>query len=153
MTTITQHRMTTDEIALYRDVVRWCKAHDVFFQQHNGRWMEHTEYQPIRGPKVGRSVEIWHRDGVTWELGIDAHGGSRTAQPVWHKVTSVADAVDLLVHHKLLPPRFHSAYRAGWYACKVWEQHPATAPRGHNEEFERLFHAPENISFPAGTDL
>lgn len=147
-----QRRMTGDEIALYRDVIRWCRANNVSFQRHNGRWMEPTDYETMRGPVVGRSVEIWNNYG-SWELGIDAHGGSRTPDVTWHKAVSLAKSIDLLVHLDMLPPRFHSAYRAGWHACEVWEQHPATARRGWEAEFSRLFHDPDNIGFPAGMEI
>jgi len=150
-TKVKDRPLTVEEIALYRDVLRWCRANNVFFQQHNGRWMEPTEYETMRGPVVGRSVEIWNHHG-TWELGIDDHGGSRTPDVTWHKAVSLTKSIDLLVHLEMLPPRFHSAYRAGWHACKVWEQHPGTAPRGWEDEFKRLFHDPANISFPAGTE-
>jgi hypothetical protein len=138
--------LTTDEIRLYRDVLDWCRANNVSFQQHNGRWMEPTEYRPIHGPIVGRSVEIWNRYG-TWELGIDAHGGSRTPDVTWHKAVSLTKSIDLLVHLEMLPRRFHSAYRAGWHASRVWHD-PQSEP--DSTEFRRLFHDIDNISFPAG---
>jgi hypothetical protein len=148
-TTTTDRKLTTDEIALLRDLFRWCKANDIRFQQHNGRWIEPTSYDAVRGPIVGRSVEIWNRYG-TWELGIDDHGGGRTPDVTWHKAVSVAHSLDLLVLLGLLPQRFSSAYRAGWHAAEVWygPETDSAAAREH----ARLFHDPANISFPAGME-
>jgi hypothetical protein len=146
MNTETKHRLTTDEIALLRAIVIYRKAKGIQHQVHNARYLEPTDFRPADGPRVRRSVEV-SNDYGTWEIGIDPDGDSRSPNYTWHRVTGVAHAVDLLVLHGLLPLRFSSGYRAGWHASEIWHD-----PEGRDHEFERLFHDPENISFPAGVD-
>ena len=143
MTTDTKPRMTVAEIALMREIVKWRKANRYTYLPDRSRY---------------RHRDTWR--SVGW-VALDsdmppAVGVSPDYKQVifdWHRVTSFTEAVDLLVALGYLPQRFSSAYRAGWHAATVWEQHPATARRGWKEEFARLFHDPYNISFPAGMEF
>jgi hypothetical protein len=137
----TKPRMTVAEIALMRELVWWRKANGV-------------QYWRARHP-LGRFVSWRTRDReVVWEPSEErplGYGHPRqTAE--WVKAETLTQAIDLIVALGYLPARFSSAYRAGWHAAQVWEQHPATARRGWDEEFKRLFHDPYNISFPAGEE-
>lgn len=138
--TETPVRMTTDEIALMREIVRWRKNHDIDFVRravYGGPYWKDC--------RTGR--EVWFQVNQSRPLSIYS---GRHASAVL--AGSVAQAVDALVAYGYLPQRFSSAYRAGWHAAQVWEQHPATARRGWEDEFARLFHDPLNVSFPAGQD-
>jgi hypothetical protein len=143
MDTETPVRMTTDEIALMREIVRWRKNHDIDFVR---RAVYGAPYW--KDYRTGR--EVWFEAKQVRPLGIVE---GRKAWPQAIPADSLAQAVDLLVAYGYLPQRFSSAYRAGWHAAQVWEQHPATARRGWEAEFARLFRDPLNISFPVGDEL
>lgn len=132
------------DVHLLREIARWRRNHGVNYFQ----WR----------PGVGFGVFTeWYRyvDGkrrtVSFEPGsmssrprlvatVDYHGRELQRLPV----TTVTEAVDVLVALGLLPARFSSAYRSGWDAATVWEK-----CEGDEAVFKRLFHDPENISFPA----
>jgi hypothetical protein len=128
--------MTVTEIALMREVVKWRRNHGVDFYRWRtiGRFMEWTDRATDRS--------------VAHDLGVsEVSHGSRQGIHDRIDVQSVTQAVDILVALSYLPPRFSSAYRAGWHAAQVWE-----SPAMHSDdpdEFARLFHDPLNVSFPA----
>jgi hypothetical protein len=135
--------LTVDEIALLREVARWRRSH--------GAKLIYNLTQ--RGP-VG--IEKESSEAVTWlPSRIDAYGRSEIGwcefydlMPwIWYRVRTVTQAVDVLAAIGFLPPRFSSAYRAGWDASTVW--HDADECHIPSDEFKRLFHDPENVSFPA----
>jgi hypothetical protein len=135
--------MTTDEIALMREIVLWRRNHDVDFVRRriygSPYW---TEY------RTRRQVWFHHREGVQLYVSRPAELGHES----WGvQATSLTEAVDLLVAYGFLPPRFSSTYRAGWHAAHVWYDSEGVFP-SDGDEFKRLFHDPENISFPAGVD-
>jgi hypothetical protein len=133
-------RMTTDEIALVREIVRWRRNHGIDFVRRlhpygAPYWKDYRTGREVwQRPNGEQMAMISDRDSLNVAVGAD----------------SVTQAVDVLVAYGYLPLRFSSAYRAGWHAATVWEQHPATARRGWEDEFKRLFQDPENISFPVG---
>jgi hypothetical protein len=136
-------RMSTDEIALVREIVWWRRNHGIDFVRR---------INPYGAPywkdyRTGR--EVWYQAREQNPVSVVA---DRDAWPVVIHEGSVAQTVDVLVAYGYLPARFSSAYRAGWHAAQVWEQHPATARRGWEDEFKRLFHDPLNVSFPTGGD-
>ena len=136
MTTETTPRITTAEIALMREIIAWRKTHGWQRGAWEGAWIEMA---------TGRMVAA---DPNASEVGVSA--GCYDSYR-WHRVESVTQAVDLLTAFGYLPARFSSSYRAGWHAATIWET--ATPDHGlRYEEFKRLFHDPENISFPAGID-
>jgi hypothetical protein len=143
----TARRMTVDEIALMREIVRWrrnrwvdqWKASRAF-----GRFVQWT----ARG-KNGKQVTVEFKaadDGAYAVMTIGTRedlGGIEI-----DNAYSFAQAIDALVAFGYLPSRFSSAYRAGWHAAQVWQ----IGEYGTSDEFKRLFHDPENISFPPGVD-
>lgn len=134
MDTETRQCMTTEEIALMREIVQWRKNHDIDFVRR---------INPYGAPywkdyRTGREVWFQPKYAVPLSIGTKHESYSVLAE-------SLAQAVDLLVAYGYLPQRFSSAYRAGWHASRVWFRLGAA----DDEEFQRLFHDPENISFPA----
>lgn len=119
--------MTADEIALMREIVRWRKNHDVDF------W---------RARRIGRFIEWKHRASnrsVAHDLNDpEVSYGPANGTHDRIEVTSVTQAVDVLVALGYLPARFSSAYAEGWYARwgepddNGWtdEQYAAVAPAG-----------------------
>jgi hypothetical protein len=122
-------RLTLDEIALLREVFRWARDHDVTRTAWGDAW------------KQGRKGKMVTRDenAIGW-------AADRWSDFHWLTVDSIAQAVDVLVAVGHLPQRFSSAYLAGWNALAVWRG----SDRSDRAEFRRLFHDPENISFPVG---
>lgn len=127
---MSQAKLTLDEVALLREVFRWARNHDVTRTAWGDAWR-----QGLKGKMVTRDENTigWAPD--RWS---DYH---------WLAVDSIAQAVDVLVAVGYLPQRFSSAYRAGWDASAVW--HDDDEAHG-GDEFARLFHDVENISFPVG---
>lgn len=136
MKNTTKQRLTPDEIALLREIARWRRNNgcDLIFQLAD-----------VLRLADGRAF-TWLRPGshaVCMKIGVTqdyASGGPFT----WHRVVSITQGVDLLVALSYLPPRFSSAYRAGWRAATVWH-----TGDGQGRLFRELFHDPANISFPA----
>jgi uncharacterized protein (DUF2236 family) len=138
-------RMTVQDIALVREIVRWRRNQGVEFY----RW-----------PKtIGRFSE-WKRrlDGKRINVTIDEGGMNATldyfslgiVNGIDIPLGTVSQTVDCLVAFGFLPPRFSSAYRAGWEAAVVWKTaYQNDGPDPHGEQFRALFHDPENVSFPA----
>jgi hypothetical protein len=129
-----ERRMTADEVALLKEVVRWRRNHGIELVRDWSRY---------RFPD-GRSF-AWlpvSSHATCMKIGVTAD--VRRHPFVWYRVPSIGQAVDLLAMFGYLPVRFSSAYRAGWEAAMVWEKCEADDP-----VFRRMFHDPENISFPA----
>lgn len=136
--------MTPAEISLYREILRWCRNHGV------------TPIHFAWG-RTWRRVGDLHTPVVAWErrsgdpaIGLCTTGG----QPYqWHGAANLTRAVDILVAYGFLPPRFASAYGAGWHAAETWYAGgDADDPPEHRAEFARLFHDPLNVSMPVGSD-
>jgi hypothetical protein len=124
-------RMSTGEIALVREIVRWRRNHGWIYRHPAAPWVE---------SRTGRAVSLTE-DG---DIGItaDYHGGPYE----WYRARSLTEGVDLLVALGYLPARFSSAYEAGWRTAEKWLMPDADEA----DEFRRLFHDPENVSFPVG---
>lgn len=135
METEDRPRMSVAEIALMREIIAWRKTHGWQRSAWEGAWIEMA---------TGRRVAA---DPSASEVGVSA---GRYDSYRWHCVENVTQAVDLLATFGYLPARFSSAYRAGWHAAQVWYDGD---PDADADEFSRLFHDPENISFPAGADV
>jgi hypothetical protein len=136
-------KLTTDEIALLREIARWRR-------NHGGKLIYNATQ---RGP-VG--IEKENTEAIAWlSSGVDRYGRgevgwteSNDLMPWrWYRVRTVTQAVDVLAAIGFLPVRFSSAYRAGWHAAEVW--YDADECHIPSDEFKRLFHDPLNVSFPA----
>lgn len=129
-------RMTVDEVALVREIVRWRRNRKAEYEHAwaalrmtDGRSIAWNTYSALHWPKAG-------------EIGVCA---DRRRRPLcWHEVHSVTEAVDVIVALGYLPQRFSSAYRAGWENAMIWEKCD-----DHDLVFRQRFQDPENISFPA----
>ena len=135
MTDTDVRRMTVAEIALMREIVTWRRVNSYAYVPR--MWYS-------GGPEA---------PGVAWDFAAGQVGVTPRLDLVqlqWHDVDSLTQAVDVLTALGYLPARFSSAYRAGWEAATIWETAPDSGPR--YDEFKRLFHDPENVSFPAGLD-
>lgn len=142
-----RRRMTTDEIALMRAIITWRKAHGIEFVRRQVMGTYWVDVFGRTGAKQ-RCVAIELRHSPSAPMGVCA---GLYDSYTWLGAETFTQAVDVLVAYGYLPQRFSSAYGAGWHAAQIWEQTPATGRRGwRGEEFARLFHDPDNISFPAG---
>lgn len=134
-------RMTTEEVGLLKELVRWRR-------NRGGVTVGSKGYGHIKLAD-GRTLWWQTRLCMNWphrgEIGVHE---SSWRPPSWHQVESVTQAVDIVVALGYLPQRFSSAYRAGWNASAVW--HGSDDYHVPTEEFQRLFHNPDNISFPVG---
>lgn len=140
-------RMTAGERALMRAIVVWRRANDVHYYRARppiGGFVAWSE-----SDRNGKEVAVhFKRDDDGWYLEMtigmrqELRGIDITDR--W----SLTQAVDVLVSLDYLPARFSSAYRAGWHAAQQWYDDQAR----DEDEFNRLFHDPHNISFPAGVD-
>jgi hypothetical protein len=107
-------RLTAEEIALLHEAVRWRRKHDVqFFLTTSGGFMEWCKREDGKRRCVSLDRGKFDSIGVV----ADYYGESYE----WHHVETVTQAVDLLVALGYLPPRFSSAYRAGWDARDSYE--------------------------------
>lgn len=122
METKERHQLTVDEIHLLRTIARWRRATGVSYFQ----------WRPGKGFGVMTEWKMWHGDvrkrrqiNVTYEPDTESGPASLAATRDYYgsedfkdlSVTTVAEAVDVLVALGFLPPRFSSAYRAGWDAA------------------------------------
>lgn len=99
-------RLSLDEIALLREVVRWRRKSGGQFVWTSPAY--HLGDGRVLAWLTPRSQATCMKVGVTPDY-------LRVAF-VWHKVVSVAQAVNLLVALGYLPARFSESYRAGWDA-------------------------------------
>jgi hypothetical protein len=130
-------RMTVEDIALMREIVKWRRNHGVDF-------VRRRVYGAPYWKDYATKREVWFQPREVNPLTVVRPCEYGTE--LWDVVApSLTEAVDLLVAYGFLPARFSSAYRAGWIARGVWER-----PYRDPGEFRRLFHSPENVSFPAG---
>jgi hypothetical protein len=129
-------RMTVGEITLMREIALWRRSHGVDFYRERriGRWVEWTDIANDRNVVCENTGESGFSHGTRYYIHDRVD------------VQSVTQAVDVLVALGYLPARFSSAYRAGWHASQVWYD-PGVMER--SDEFDRLFHDPLNVSFPA----
>ena len=128
--------LTTAEIRLYREIVWWCRNHGVTRRHHSWGFM----WREIGG---GRRVAFDKRGGVI------ATAKTLDDSYRWHEITTLTQAVDVLVAYGYLPPRFSSAYGAGWDAAQAWFTGDPDAP-ADRALHRSLFGDPLNISFPVG---
>lgn len=134
-------RMTEQDIALVREIVRWRRNHGVqFYRWPMKSFGRFSEWHVYRGKK--RVNVAFDSAGISADR--DYYGDGRVDIPSG----TVTETVDCLVAFGFLPPRFSSAYRRGWDASALWNSldpnNPVQVLR-HNA----LFHDPENVSFPA----
>jgi hypothetical protein len=125
-------RMSTGEIALVREIVRWRRNHG----------STSTGTPPRRGWRAGPGGSVSLTEDGDIGITADYHGGPYE----WYRARSLTEGVDLLVALGYLPARFSSAYEAGWRTAEKWLMPDADEA----DEFRRLFHDPENVSFPVG---
>jgi hypothetical protein len=138
-------RLTVDEIAVLREIVKWRRNHDVDFWRAHGNLGRFAQWSEVG--RDGRQVSIDFLrgdDGLYAEMtiGRKREFGGMKVNDRW----TVAQGIDVLVSLGYLPPRFSSAYRAGWDASALWHD-PKVDEKG--EAFRRTFHDPHNIGFPA----
>lgn len=155
--------LTTDEIALLREVSRWRRNHKVsYFQWRPGKgfgvmtewklWTDDPEAAlGRRQTNVAYEPDRAHRDDPQPRIVVtrNYYGGEEFREL---PTRSVAETIDMLAALGYLPQRFSSAYRAGWHAAEVWHDVWVNGEREPTSDAEhaRLFHDPENVSFPAG---
>lgn len=106
--------LTMDELAVLRELARWRRNHGHEYVSGHG-------LTPIYRLTDGRAIS-WlgpQSQATCMKIGVtrDYHRDLFT----WHRVDSIAEALDLLVTYGYLPPRFSSAYRAGWDARSSFE--------------------------------
>jgi len=145
--------LSAEEIGLLKEVARWRRNHDVtFYLTRRGQGLGGA-HGFLQWDRFSDAIDGWSgrvRSTVTIERESPGDIGEarnyRYGTFSYHRVTSVREGVDLLVAYGYLPPRFSSAYRAGWEASLLWHD-PEVEPR--SEAFAKAFHDPKNISFPA----
>lgn len=138
-------RMTVDEIAVMREVVKWRKANGVEFylaalsplQGVPQGWASWSHHKTINGRLHKREVS-WDRSQAEIGEVSDYHAQSFR----WHEVDSVQQAIDLLVVYGYLPLRFSLAYRGGWWGRDSFSRGEADPDR------ERDFYG-DDERFPA----
>lgn len=112
-------RLTLDEIALLREIVKWRRTKGTVFSLTCGgrgfggapgfaEWRDWTNGQ-------SRSV-AWDRPGESNFEQVGMSRDSRRQSYTYFAPESVGQTVDILVAYGFLPQRFSSAYRAGWEA-------------------------------------
>lgn len=150
METETAHRLTTAEIGLLREISRWRRNHGVtYFQWRPGvGFGVLTEWKCWSGPDRDRRMA-----NLTYEPERDSRAARLLVSADYYRddfreipAATVTQAVDMLVALGYLPQRFSSAYQAGWHASSYW--YGTLRNEDDETEFRRLFHDPENISFP-----
>jgi hypothetical protein len=133
------------DVHLLREIAKWRRGHDVnYFQWRPGvGFGVFTEwYRYVGGKRNTVSYEPERSSSWPRLLATVDYYGSQELKEL--PVATVTEAVDVLVALGFLPARFSSAYLRGWNAAMVWEKCEEDEPT-----FKRLFHDPENISFPA----
>jgi hypothetical protein len=123
METMQKQGLTADEIGLLREISKWRRANGVtFFQWREGRGFgAMTEWKRWpsgwHGPQMNVTYEPNRYEGEAFPRIVatrDYKGAGFSELPV----SSVTQAVDVLVALGYLPVRFSSAYRAGWDAAQ-----------------------------------
>jgi hypothetical protein len=115
-------RMTVAEIAVMREIVKWCKVSNVG-ETYAARWEAQDEVAWRPHKRRGRAVDF----EVAWRGLRVAFGGSFSHD--WHDlpVRTFTEGVDVLVAVGFLPARFSSAYAQGWNVGREDIEHPVAA--------------------------
>lgn len=103
-------RLTVDEIGVMREIIAWCKESNVY-ETYCARWEAVSEIAYRPHSTRGRAVDFNQK----YDNGASvAFAGeySHTWKPL--PARTFTEAVDMLVALGFLPPRFSSAYQAGW---------------------------------------
>lgn len=114
--------MSPEERELLLALFRWARAEG---RMEWGRWAHRWSRQT--GPREQwLGVDYDPEDGKYLSL----YRGRENARDYW--VASVVEAVDVLAALGIVPPRFSSAYRAGWVArmdtrAASWDGFPGRA--------------------------
>lgn len=101
-----QERLSLDEIAVLREIVQWRRT-------GGGEFVWASPAYRLADGKV--FAWLWPRSQATC-MKVGVTPDYLRVSFVWHKVASVAQAINLLVALGYLPERFSRAYRAGWEA-------------------------------------
>ena len=148
-------RLSMDDIALLCEISRWRRNHGVSYFQWRpgvgfGPFSEWKRYGD-NGLQINVSYEPDRTDSDDPRPHVavtkNYYGGEFAHLPYG----TVTQIVDMLVALGYLPPRFSSAYRAGWHAAEVWHHRwLPNDPCRQDAEHARLFLDVENINFPVG---
>lgn len=108
MTMEQRPRLSLDELAVLREVVKWRRRSDV--------GADFDFFSPSYRFNGGRAIMWLTPSSQATCMKVGVTPDYSRVQSVWHKVASVTQALDLLVALGYLPARFSTAYRAGWEA-------------------------------------
>jgi hypothetical protein len=112
------------DVHLLREIAKWRRAQGVnYFQWRPGvGFGVFTEwYRYMDGKRRTVSFEPGSMSSAARLLAtVDYHGRELQRLPV----TTVTEAVDVLVALGFLPARFSSAYQSGWAARSAWDGTP-----------------------------
>lgn len=142
-------RMSVDEIALMREIVRWRRGRTLARPYSSRAEFYRRRWHVIGDDWAEAAYEIPAVDDPEDAYATLFYSRGRYSSYAI-EVRTVTQAVDVLVALGYLPLRFSSGYRAGWHASQVW--HDDDEAHG-GDEFQRLFHDVDNISFPAGVEV
>jgi hypothetical protein len=100
------------DIALMRQLIAWRKEVGVEIRPERGAWVDMTK--PFRGGQRWITRDMAASDSGEPEVGFGSDYA--TSPATWIRVSSLTEAVDILVAKGYVPARFSSAYLAGWDA-------------------------------------
>lgn len=106
MTNVTKRRMTADEMAVLREIVKWRRA-------TGGEYLPTWSRYRLAD---GRSFAWLSLDSYATCMKVGVCADIMRYQYTWHRIDSIQQGIDLLVALGYVPARFSSAYRAGWDA-------------------------------------
>ena len=113
----TRRRMTANEMAVLREIVKWRRATG-------------GEYLPMWSRyrlADGRSFAWLSLDSYATCMKVGVSSDITRVSYTWHRIASVQQGIDLLVALGYLPARFSTAYRAGWDIGREDMEHPVSA--------------------------
>lgn len=148
----TATRMSVDEIALMREIVRWRRGRTLAKPYSSRADYFRHRWHTIGGDWADVAYEIPAVDDYSDAYAVLYYLRGRYSSYAKIEVRTVTQAVDVLVALGYLPLRFSSGYRAGWHASHVWHGSGFADDAATAFEFARLFHDIDNISFPAGVE-
>lgn len=101
-------------VHLLREIVKWRRANQVSLKL---RFWEGREYW-LPGNRIVSfdDYDIISFPDHRFQIGVGVMSDRRVRRVMWYPVRTMSEAVDILVALGCLPPRFSSAYRAGWDA-------------------------------------
>ena len=132
------------DVHLLREIAKWRRAEGIDYWRSHGKLGRFTQWSRpgLEGPQV--SIDFLRSDDG-WYAEMSIGTRSEFANLKVHDCWTLTQAIDALVAVGYLPPRFSSAYRAGWDRANKFALDREAGRRVSTSEFADLVPAVEVV--------